>query len=176
MKQPSTRLSTSSTTAAAALVCAAACGLLGSGCESLQQKFVRKRKTPLPAPTPIVQFEDYSRAFTPLDRYRKHAVLFDYWNNELLEALNSRSLNAKRLRRASADSLAELRVLQGLLEEHTADRMAPLVKDRDQLNEQLQRGVFNDPQARLLEQQADVHGRRLHQEFSWRDVQDKLKP
>ena len=176
MKRPSTRSSTSSTTAAAALVCAAACGFLGAGCESLQQKFVRKRKTPLPAPTPIVQFEDYSRALTPLDRYRKHAVLFDYWNNELLETLNSRSLNAKRLRRASADSLAELRVLQGLLEEPTADRMAPLVKDRDRLNEQLQRGVLNEPQARLLEQQADAHGRRLHQEFFWRDVQDKLKP
>lgn len=156
----------------------ACCLLLTSivGCESLQRKLTRKPKTPPPAPTPIIQFQDYSHALTPLDRYRKHCMVFDYWNSELLEALHSYPLNPKRLRRASTDSLAEIQVLQGLVDDATASRMAPLVEERTRLNQQLQRGLPSESDARLLEQQVDAHGRRLHRDFFWRDVEDKLKP
>ena len=63
-------------------VCAAA--LLGagalSGCEGLREKFIRKPKGPTERPQAIFRFVDYSTLMTPVDRYRKHAMLFDYWS------------------------------------------------------------------------------------------------
>ena len=167
--------STQHTARSVALVLSAVCCLLFAGCESLQRKFIRKSKTPPPAPTPIIQFQDYSHALTPIDRYRKHSLIFDYWQSELLTALASPPLNPKRLRRDSADSLAELRVLQSLLDESTSARMAPLVEERARLNSELQSGVPTEPQARILANQLEAHATRLHRDFFWRDVEDHLK-
>ena len=153
----------------------AVCCLLSAGCESFQRKFVRKAKQPPPAPTPIIQFQDYSHALTPIDRYRKHYLIFDYWQSELVTALESPPLNPKRLRRASADSFAELQVLQGLLDENTATRMTPLIEERARLNGQLQSEVPSEPQARSLRGALEAQGRQLHRDFFWRDVEDHLK-
>ena len=70
-------------------VCAAA--LLGagalSGCESLREKFIRKPKGPTERPQAIFRFLDYTKIITPVDRYRKHAMLFDYWTADLANAI-----------------------------------------------------------------------------------------
>ena len=124
----------------------------------------------------MTQFQDYSRTFTPLDRYRKHCIMFDYWQHELVAALQRQPFNPKLLRRASADSLTELETLKSLVDETTAGRIAPLVEERAQLNRQLQSGVPSEPQARLLAAQLDGQERRLHRDFFWRDVEDRLKP
>src|SRR3989338_8735827 len=83
-------------------LCAVCCVLSAAltGCESLQRKLIRKPKN-RPKPTPIVTFTDYTRTMTPLDRYRKHAVIFEYWNGELVKALEdtvpNQPVNQKRL-------------------------------------------------------------------------------
>ena len=146
-----------------------------TGCESLQRKFVRKSKKSTTSYTPIINFEDYSRAMTPLDRYRKHDLLFDYWNAELLAALQEKNINAKRCVRASDEALSELRTMQNLLVEEPAARLAPLLEARARLHDELKSGFVDGQRAnrawRLLEEQT----RRLHREFSWREVEDHLK-
>ena len=157
------------------LLLSVVCGLWSVGCEGLQRKFTRKPKHPQPPPTPIIQFQDYTRAMTPLDRYRKHYMMFDYWNSELADALRSNPPNPKRLKRASADSLTELTTLQTLLDDATAARLAPLIEERTAMDQQLQRGLAGG-QAQLIGRTVEAHERQLHREFFWRDVQDKLKP
>ena len=78
------------------------------GCESLQRKFTRQPTHAAPPPNPIINFQDYSRAMTPLERYQKHYLIFGYWNDTLLAGLQERSLNPKRVLRASEESLHEL--------------------------------------------------------------------
>ena len=145
------------------------------GCESLQKKFIRKSKKSTTSYTPIINFEDYAHAMTPLDRYRKHDLLFDYWNAELLAALQEKNINAKRCVRASGEALSELRTMQGLLVEEPAAHLAPLIEERVQLHDDLKSGLLDGQRAnqtwRVLEEQT----RRLHREFSWREVQDHLK-
>ena len=146
-----------------------------TGCESLQRKFTRKPKHPGPAPTPIVSFQDYTQAMTPLDRYRKHSVLFDYWNDELLEALQQSTVNPKRFKKASSESLAELGIMKDLLLDDVAARLTPLIEERAHINRQLQSPAFNTSQATTIGRVLERHTRQIHREFLWRDVEDKLK-
>ena len=160
------------------VVLVAGCWLLVaalSGCESLQKKFTRKPKHAQEAPTPIINFQDYTKAMTPLDRYRKHSLMFDYWNSELIGALQSPPLNPKRYKRASSESLTELQTLQGLLAEELAARLAALVEDRAKLDERLQREDVGVGDVGAMRQALESQERQIHREYFWRDVQDKLK-
>ena len=144
------------------------------GCESLQRKFTRKPSSLKPQ-TPIIQFQDYTRSMTPVDRYRKHAMLFDYWNSDLLETLQGRLFNAKRARRASSESLLELRELQDLLMDESAQRLSPIIAERQRIDQQIQAGAVVPPQALGAVQQLEAQTRAVHRDFYWRDVQDQLK-
>ena len=145
------------------------------GCESLERKFTRKPKNPPPTPSPIIQFQDYTRSLTPLDRYRKHYMIFDYWNEELIDVLRSASMNQKRLARASAEALGELRILQGLLRENKAASLAPMLQEREAIDQQAQRGSIGTLQATTALRALESQSRQMHRDFFWRDVQDDLR-
>src|SRR3989338_4082285 len=140
--------------------CVACCVLLVAvltGCESLQRKFTRKPRHAPPAPSPIISFQDYSRAMTPLDRYRKHYMMFDYWNEELIEALHSSPINPKRFKRASSEALEELKTMSHLVVDDVSVRLTPLIDERAKIDRELQGAGFNTSQAnplgRMLEAQ-----------------------
>ena len=154
-------------------VCLLLTGL--TGCESLQRKFTRRSKQPKPLPTPIISFQDYTRAMTPLDRYRKHYMLFDYWNDDLMESLQSPPQNPKRFKLASREALAELETLKGLLVEELAVRLDPLIEERARLDRRLQSGAFNTSEASAVTRILETQTRQLQRDFFWRDVQDHLK-
>ena len=154
------------------------CALLlaGTGCESLQRKLTRRSKQPKPLPSPIINFQDYTRTMTPLDRYRKHYMMFDYWNDDLIESLQSSPQNPKRYKLASKEALEELGTLKGLLTEELAPRLDPLIEARARLDRQLQSGTFSLGEASSITRLLEAQTRQLQREFFWRDVQDHLKP
>ncbi len=141
----------------------------------MQKKFVRKRKTPLARPAPIVTFQDYTRSMTPLDRYRKHYVMFDYWNAELLGVLEDRDFSVKRLRKCSSEALQELRVLQGILQDDLAAEADPLIHERARLDQQIQQRLLMPSDLGTLRQRLETQTRQIHRELSWRNVEDRLK-
>ncbi len=147
-----------------------------TGCESMQRKFTRKPKHPAPAPTPVINFEDYTRAMTPLDRYRKHYMMFDYWNDELLQALSSTPLNPKRFARASSEALDELKTMKGLVVDAVGVRMSPFIEERSKWNDALQAGTFNPSEANLICRQLEAQSRQVRRELFWRTIEDQLKP
>ena len=166
-----------------ALVCGAA--LLSTiGCESLQKKFTRKK--PYVPASPIVSFQDYAQAMTPLDRYRKHYALFDYWNAELLDALQPRAgammlgtasgnVNPKRVKLAAGESLQELQMLQSLLQEGPANALQPLVDERATLTAQLTTGTFSFSQTSTIVRTLEQHSRDIKRDWYWRKVEDLLE-
>ncbi len=170
-----------------ARVVAGVCGvalMAAGGCESFQKKFTRQ-KSYTPA-SPIVSFLDYTQAMTPLDRYRKHYALFDYWHAELIEALqtpagstmpgiSSGNVNPKRVRLAASESLQELQALQGLLQEEPASRLQLLVEARTKLTTQLTTNAFAGSQASTIVQMLDQQGREMRRSWYWRKVEDLLK-
>ena len=158
-------------------LCAVCCALSAvlTGCESLERKFTRKPTGPKPAPTPIITFEDYTRTMTPLDRYRKHYLMFDYWNGEVLQALQSPPLNPKRFGRASSEALGELTTLQGLLADDLAARLVPLIEERAKIDRALRSGSFSESQAQIIVHALEAQTRQIHREFFWRDVQDHVQ-
>ncbi|MBI4343835.1 MAG: hypothetical protein HY601_03365 [Candidatus Omnitrophica bacterium] len=147
-----------------------------TGCESLQRKLTRKRKGPAPRPTPIVQFQDYTRAMTPMDRYRKHSLIFDYWNGELLSSVDQEPYNPKRARRSIEESLVELRQMRALVDDEAAARLDPLVEEREQLQRQLQVGHPGFGTASALKRQLEAQTTQIQREFTWRKMEDHLRP
>lgn len=147
---------------------------VGTGCDAFQRKFTRKPKHSAP-PSPIISFQDYTRTMTPLDRYRKHYMMFDYWDTTLIESLQSRSPNPKRFKRASTESLAELKIMSDLIGQELATRLLPLVEARAQLDRQLQQDAFNAAQAQVTIRTLEAQTRQIRREFFWRDVEDHLK-
>ena len=148
--------------------------LTACGCESFQRKFQRKSKNERP-PTPIISFHDYSGTMTPLERYRKHYIMFEYWNQDVIDALQVSSPNPKRYRQSSEEALNELHTLQSLLGDDLAAHLTPLIEERTKINHQIQSPVFNTSQAGGVAQLLDRQARQIHREFFWRDVQERLK-
>ena len=156
------------------LLCAVCCVLIaGRGCESLKKKLTRKAK-PYARPSPIVNFQDYTQAMTPLDRYRKHYLLFDYWNADLLESLTRQSTNPKRIKKASAESLQELQTLQGLLQEKWAAQVTPFIAGRVRLDRRLQGELYNSSELDIIRQDLERQIRQIHRELFWRNMEDHL--
>ena len=145
-----------------------------TGCESFQRKFVRQPKSQRPV-SPIISFQDYSGAMTPLERYRKHYLMFEYWNSDVIEALQTGSPNPKRYRQSAEESLSELQTLQSLLSEEIAVKVAPLIEERVKINRRLRSPSLNVSQASSAAQSLEWQARRMHREFFWRDVQEHLK-
>lgn len=154
--------------------CVAVLGV--SGCESWQRKFTRRPKEASRPPSPVISFQDYSGAMTPLERYRKHAIMFDYWNQDLIDSLQVRSPNPKRYRRASEEALGELKTMQALLNDETAAGLGAVIDARVKLNRQAQSQEFSDQaQASLIIREVERQAREIHRSFYWRDVQEQLK-
>ena len=147
-----------------------------SGCESVQRKFTRKSKGPRAVPTPVINFQDYTQAMTPLERYRKHYLMFDYWNGEFMDGLRAKPLNAKRVKLASTGSLNELTMLQSLVAEDLGAQFAPLIESRAQVNRQVQAGHLSELTAGAVWRELDAQSRTIRRDLFWRKVEDRLTP
>lgn len=157
------------------LIIACCLSLATAGCESFQKKFTRKPKNGPRPPSPIISFQDYSGAMTPLERYRKHYLMFDYWNQDFLDALQARSPNPKRYRRSSEESLNELRTLQSLLNEESAGRLSEQVDERVKIDHEAHAQEFRDmAQVGLLVRRVERQTREIHRSFFWRDIEEQL--
>ena len=178
MKPPLRNLSSSRQWRRFVILPTAFCLLLTtlSGCESVQRKFTRKPKGLRVAPTPVINFQDYTQAMTPLDRYRKHYLMFDYWNGEFMDGLRAKPLNAKRVKLASTESLNELTMLQSLVAEDLGAQFAPLIESRARINRQVQTSHLSELTAGAAWRELDAQSRAIRRDLFWRKVEDRLKP
>ena len=150
-----------------------ALGFWGSGCETLQQKFVRKSKT-TKRDSPIILFEDYTSTQTPLDRYRKHYAMFDYWNAQLLDELSAREVNTKRVHQASVEALKELQSLKAMLSDELQGTAGQFIRDRGRFDLAIQRGDAASSQRDWLRRDVEAQTRQIHRTLFWRKVEDHL--
>ncbi len=148
--------------------------LFAGGCESLQRKFTRKPKTPVEQPAPIIHFQDYSQGMTVLDRYQKHFLMFEYWNNDLIDSLQTGRYSVKRIRRASEGALNSMRTLHELLRGEEAEKFKEILDQREKLDRNLNRSV-TPGQVDDFRRRAESQTRATHREFYWTKVKDKLR-
>jgi hypothetical protein len=112
---------------------------------------------------------------TPLDRYRKHYAIFDYWSDALLAALEVRTPNPKRIKLAATEALGELETMKGLLNDEVAARLDPLLKEQAKIHSVLLSPGFDASRAEAIKRRLESQTRSIHREFYWRKVQDQLK-
>ena len=125
---------------------------------------------------PIIKFQDYTQAMTPIERYQKHYMLFDYWNDELMGGLQSKPINTKQLRAVSKESLAELETLKSLIADDLAASIEPWLETRKRIDRQLRAGNLSETGANGIWRELEQQTRVFQRDFFWRDVQDRLKP
>ena len=147
-----------------------------TGCESFQRKFTRKPTTPGVKPSPVLYFEDYSQSMTPVDRYRKHYIIFEYWNGELIGAFGENNLNPKRLKRSSKDALDELRTMRRLLADDFGTGLDLLIDERASVDRQIQQDGVPASRASAVVRVLESQISRIHHEFYWRGIEEHLKP
>jgi len=123
----------------------------------------------------VTVFQDYSAAMTPLDRYRKHYAIFDYWASGLQDALESRTPNPKRITLASTEALGELEAMKGLLTDEAAARLDPLLKEQTEIHRVVSSVGFDAVRSDFIKRQLESQMRAIHRDFFWRKVQDQLK-
>jgi hypothetical protein len=146
-----------------------------AGCsEAMQKKFIRQKKAE-PRPSPITQFDDYRQSLTPVDQYRKHYMMFEYWNAQLLDSLVSTSGNAKRVQRASSEALHELRQLVAMVQGPLAAQVQSLLAQREQLDRQLRDSIEDQSQLSLLRQRVELSQRKIHRLMAVSKVEELLK-
>lgn len=145
-----------------------------AGCESLQRKFTRKSKTPPERPNPVIHFQDYSKDITPLDLYRKHFLMYEYWEADLVESMTTSRFSIKRVRHASSGALDELTELRKLVPGASGERLQALLAERMQVHRRLQ-GPVSPAQVDAVRRQIEAQSRAIHREFSWRKVDDLLQ-
>lgn len=146
----------------------------GIGCEQLQRKFTRKPNVERERPSAIIQFRDYDQALTPLEFYKKHYTLFRFRNQELLHAMSDVSINHKRLKKNSAESLKELEQLRGLLNGVAAEQMGAIIAEREGLDRQLWASRVGRAQMNVIRTAFERQARMIHSSFYWKDVEDSL--
>lgn len=112
---------------------------------------------------------------TPLDRYRKHYAIFDYWHSGLQDALETKTLNSKRLKLTSAEALGELEAMKGLLTDEAAARLDPLLKEQTEIHRVVSGSGFDAVRSDFIKRRLESQTRAIHRDFFWRKVQDQLK-
>ncbi|MBI3325024.1 MAG: hypothetical protein HYZ92_07065 [Candidatus Omnitrophica bacterium] len=145
-----------------------------TGCESVTRKFTRKPKHAPERPSPVTSFQDYAGSVTPLERYRKHYMLFEYWNAELVDEMRQPMMNGKRARHASHEALQELGSLRELLQPALLPRLEPILEQRRSLDGQLRADALTASQRETTLRLLDEQLRHMHRELYWRKVEDKL--
>jgi CHASE3 domain sensor protein len=101
--------------------------------------------------------------------------MFDYWNDELLEALTGNTPNLKRLKRASTEALEELETMRELVADDRAASLEPLIEERAKIDRQLQHGTPSWSQTAAVSRVLEAQTRQIQREFFWREVEDHLK-
>lgn len=80
-----------------------------TGCATLRRKFVRKKKKEEQKPTVILALKDYDKLINYQDLYKKHFLLWQYWQEELISALGQ---NFKKQRECIDQALENLSALE----------------------------------------------------------------
>jgi hypothetical protein len=158
-----------------ALILLAVVACTCSGCGGTwRRKFVRAKKSDVKE-GPVLQPHDYAREFSNRQLYANN---YAFWRNAESELIKSIKLkdNLKRISSQSGYSLVYLKKLYSLLLEEKNIELEPYITELEDIIEKIEQPNYVSSNSNVLVARLSRHYRSLSRDFSYRKMQNFIKP
>lgn len=145
-----------------------------SGCASFKKKFVRKPKE-TEKPTPIVHTKDYTQEYGNLFLYEKHYLFWKYWQEELINTLNSKHSNRKKEAKCSYSALDELKTLSNYLNPEGKKILAPYIAELENITQRLLSRKPVNSRVSKFKRELEKHKRNVQRIFFYKNVEEWIE-
>ena len=145
-----------------------------SGCGGTwRRKFVRAKKSDVQE-GPILQPHDYAREFSNRQLYANNYAFWRNAQSELIKSIKSKD-NLKRISNQSGYALVYLKKLYSLLsEKHT--ELELYITELEDIIEKIEQPNYVSSNSNVLVSRLSRHYRALSRDFSYRKMQNFIKP
>ena len=140
-----------------------------TGCDAVQRKFTRKKKTAVKMPR-FYQVKKYPKKPAP-ELYKKHYSYWRTWQGELIDNIGQ---NNKKARRCAEEAVGQLRDLQGLLIPSKAEEMERHIVSMEGVRDIIARGDITFATKDSVRQTAEREDRIIGKDFCFAKVKNYL--
>lgn len=141
-----------------------------AGCDALQKKFTRKKKT-VPKKPKIYQLQRYEKKPTP-ELYNKHFVYWQTFSGDIIERLGQ---NHKKDVRSIDEMVGNLKDMQNILVKEKADEMQPHIDTASDARSTIMRGDMSFSVMNSVRSTLEREDRAIKREFITLKVKNYLK-
>ena len=149
------------------LVAAVAVSLVG--CDAVQKKFTRKKKT-TKRPR-IYQVKKYEKVPTP-ELYNKHYVYWETWSSELIELLGQ---NHKKDVRCIEEIVGQLKDMQNILVPEKGEELQVHIDRMEDIRSTIKRGGMSFATQASIKQTLEREDRAIKRNFITSKVKSYIK-
>jgi hypothetical protein len=146
------------------LICSVVMSL--TGCDALQRKFTRKKKTEAKRPR-FYQLKKYPKKPSP-ELYKQHYAYWSSWQGSLLQCLGQ---NHKKDARSMEEALGHLKDMQSLLIPSKAEEMQSHIEKMENAKDIIMRGPLSFADKDYVRSVIDREDRAIKRGFCY----DKIK-
>ena len=139
------------------------------GCDALQRKFTRKKKT-VKAPR-IVQTKKYEKKPSPA-LYSKHFAYWQSWQSEIIQRLGD---NDKKDKRCIEEIIMQLEEMQGLLVPEKADALGKHIARLEGVRDTINRQGIDQANKSTVLIMLEREDRLIKKDFSLSQVRSYIK-
>lgn len=141
-----------------------------TGCDALQRKFTRKKKTTVKAPR-IYQLKKYEKKPSP-ELYRQHYVYWQSWHSELIKTLGQ---NHKKNKRCAEEALGHLIDMHNILLPEKGKELEAHIVKLEEIKEIIFREELTQANKDYILMSLEREDRVIKKEFNYNKVKDYLK-
>lgn len=140
-----------------------------TGCEAVQRKFTRKKKTV--AKPRFYQLKKYIKKPTP-ELYKQHYAYWASWQEDMIQSLGQ---NHKRDKRSIEEAVGHLKDMQNILVPKKAEEMQPHIDKMEAAKEIIYRGDLSFANKDSIMGTLEREERAIKRDFCYNKVKDSLR-
>jgi len=153
------------------LLCLFAVAVLSlSGCATLKKKFVRKKKKKEEQKV-ILALEDYDKLIDYHQLYKKHYLLWEYWHEELISALEK---SYKKQRVCIDQILEHLNSVKKYISPEKASLLEEYISRLEKIRKRLYGRSLNDIEKARISRELEKLKRLIDKEFRYSEIKSYI--
>jgi len=141
-----------------------------SGCATLKRKFVRKKKKEEKQKV-VLALEDYDKLIDYHELYKKHYLLWGYWHDELISALEK---SYKKQRVCIDQVLEHLDSLKKYITPEKASLLEEYISRLEKIRKRLYGRSLNDIEKDRISRELEKLKRLIDKEFRYSEIKSYI--
>jgi len=143
-----------------------------TGCEAVQRKFTRKKKSKPVRPMFYKELDDEESRRPPAELYMTH---FTYWKTWMSELIANAGKNKKRDIRACNEAMANLEDMAKYLTGEKKEELKTYIEELSGIADQIKGVAVNKARMSRLRQQLDKSKARIARKFYYKKVKEHIR-